>query len=487
MSDQTSSAAAPPSAAERAASAAEPAVTLAELRAIDLFEELSDEQLAEWIPRAHSYLVPAGEVIAEQGEENRGMQLLLRGEAQASIVDGAGSEPVGKHRAPTWMGAIAALTGGSLGVRMVAVTDCRMALVAAEDFRHLAFEQPVIHRRVMQQVAPVMSRITSREQSRERLTSLGTMAAGLAHELNNPAAAARRAAQQLTEALEVISAALATFVEAGVEREQAAQLVELQQQAVARAASSTALAALDAADAEDELLEALEALGVPEPWRLTEPLAVGGADAAWLQRVAELAGPATGAALRWIAATLSAGRLAAELEESTERMSSLVTAVKSYSYMDRGDLVEVDLHEGLETTLAVLGYKLKHTEIVVVREYDRTLPKLTVRGSELNQVWTNLLDNAIDALGERGTITITTRADGECVVVAISDDGPGVPDDVASRIFDPFFTTKDVGAGTGLGLATARRIVVDRHDGSLMLDSRPGRTTFTVRLPFTQA
>jgi signal transduction histidine kinase len=167
-------------------------------------------------------------------------------------------------------------------------------------------------------------------------------------------------------------------------------------------------------------------------------------------------------------------------------MSGLVTAVKSYSYMDRGDLVEVDLHEGLETTLAVLGYKLKHTEIVVQREYDRALPKLTVRGSELNQVWTNLLDNAIDALGDSGTITISTHADGECAVVEIADDGPGVPDDVASRIFDPFFTTKDVGAGTGLGLATARRIIVERHAGSLTLDTRPGRTTFRVRLPFTQ-
>ncbi|HXP37401.1 MAG TPA: ATP-binding protein, partial [Solirubrobacteraceae bacterium] len=187
-----------------------------------------------------------------------------------------------------------------------------------------------------------------------------------------------------------------------------------------------------------------------------------------------------------VAATLAAGRLAGELEESTERMSSLVGAVKSYAYMDRGELVEVDLHEGLETTLAVLGYKLKHTEIALVREYDRALPKLTVRGSELNQVWTNLLDNAIDALGERGTITISTRADGDCAVVEISDDGPGVPDDVAGQIFDPFFTTKDVGSGTGLGLATARRIVVDRHDGSLTLDTKPGHTTFRVRLPFTQ-
>jgi signal transduction histidine kinase len=384
------------------------------------------------------------------------------------------------------MGAIATLTGGSLGVRMVAETDCRLALIEPEEFRRLAFSQPAIHRRVMQQVAPVMSRVTSREQSRERLTSLGTMAAGLAHELNNPAAAARRAAAQMTEALEVISSSLARFVEAGIEREQAKELVVLQQQAVSHAAACTALDALDASDAEEELLVRLEALDVAEPWRLAEPLAVAGVDQAWLDKLAALAGPASDAALQWVAASLNAGRLASELEESTERMSSLVGAVKSYAYMDRGELVEVDLHEGLETTLAVLGYKLKHTEITLVREYDRALPKLTVRGSELNQVWTNLLDNAIDALGERGTITISTRADGECAIVEVADDGPGIPDDVASQIFDPFFTTKDVGSGTGLGLATARRIVVERHDGSLTLETEPGHTTFRVRLPFTQ-
>jgi signal transduction histidine kinase len=465
----------------------EPPVTIEELRSVDLFEELDDEQLAEWAAVAIVSRVQAGEIIAEQGEETRGLQLLLDGDAQASIADHGSSEPIGRHKAPTWMGAIATLTGGSLGVRMVAETDCRLALIEPDEFRRLAFSQPVIHRRVMQQVAPVMSRVTSREQSRERLTSLGTMAAGLAHELNNPAAAARRAAAQMTEALGVIGSALAHFVAAGIEREQAQGLVALQQQAISHAAAATALDALDASDAEEELLMRLEALDVAEPWRLAEPLAVAGVDQAWLERLAELAGPATGPALEWVAASLNAGRLAAELEESTERMSSLVGAVKSYAYMDRGELVEVDLHEGLETTLAVLGYKLKHTQIELVREYDRALPKLTVRGSELNQVWTNLLDNAIDALGERGTITISTHADGQCAVVEISDDGPGIPEDVASQIFDPFFTTKDVGYGTGLGLATARRIVVERHDGSLTLETEPGRTTFRVRLPFTQS
>ncbi|HEY2437585.1 MAG TPA: ATP-binding protein [Solirubrobacteraceae bacterium] len=460
-------------------------VTVEELSSVDLFEGLEDAELAEWVTVSRTYSVSPGEIIAEQDEPPAGLYLLLQGEARTLMLDHGRSEPLGRQHAPTWIGAVAVLTGSTMGVRMQASTTCRMALIAPEEFRRLAFEQPSIHRRVMQQVGPVMSRLTEIEQSRERLASLGTMAAGLAHELNNPAAAAQRSAAQLTEALDVIGSAMARFVEAGVEREEAEQLVRLQQEALAGAASCSALDALDASDAEEELLARLEALEVEEPWRLAEPLAIARVGEPWLERVAELAGPATDAALRWVAASLTAGRLAVELQESTERMSSLVGAVKSYAYMDRGGLVEVDLHEGLETTLAVLGYKLKHTEIAVVRDYDRTIPKLSVRGSELNQVWTNLLDNAIDALGERGTITIATRTDGECAVVEITDDGPGVPEDLAPRIFDPFFTTKDVGEGTGLGLATARRIVVDRHEGSLTLDSEPGRTTFGVRLPLS--
>jgi signal transduction histidine kinase len=338
----------------------------------------------------------------------------------------------------------------------------------------------------MRQVAPVMSRITGVEQNRERLASLGTMAAGLAHELNNPAAAARRAAAQMEEALEVIASTISRFVDAGIEREQACGLVELQLEAVDGARGRTALDALDVADAEDELNDRLDELGVPEPWRVAEPLAAAGVDRAWLDRVAELAGPATDAAVAWVAATLTARGLAGELQESTKRMSDLVGAVKSYAYMDRGDLVEVDLHEGLETTIAVLAHRLKHTEIKVVRDYDKSLPKLMVRGSELNQVWTNLIDNAIDALGDSGTITIATRPEAGGARVDVADDGPGIADEIKERVFDSFFTTKDVGRGTGLGLATAHRIVVDRHHGTLTLDSEPGATTFHVWLPKTQ-
>jgi signal transduction histidine kinase len=366
---------------------------------------------------------------------------------------------------------------------MQAESVCRLGVVEPAEFRRLALSQPEVHRRVMLQVAPVMSRVTAIEQNRERLTSLGTMAAGLAHELNNPAAAAGRAAGQMAEAVDVVGSTLRRFVESGMEREDAAKLIALHAEAMDRAAGRTALDALDAADAEDALLQRLEALGVPEPWRIAEPLAVAGVDEDWLERVAALAGPATDAALGWVAATLTARSLASELQEATRRMSDLVGAVKSYAYMDRGALVDIDIHEGLETTLIVLGHRLKHTSIEVVRDYDRELPRLIVRGSELNQVWTNLLANAIDALGETGTITISTRRDGDFIEVGIADDGPGIPAGAVDQIFDSFFTTKDVGDGTGLGLATARRIVVDRHDGALTVDSEPGRTIFKVRLP----
>jgi signal transduction histidine kinase len=461
-------------------------VTLAELRTVDLFDELDDAALEPWVAAAVPVLAGPGEVVADAGATPRGLLLLLEGTAQALVDEGSTSQSVGRQVAPTWIGAIAVLTGGPMMARMQAESDCRFAVVPAEEFRRLVFSQPVVHERVMRAVGPVMGRLSALESNRTRLAALGTMAAGLAHELNNPAAAARRAAADIAESIDVVGAAMASFFESGVELADARKLVELQQEAGARAAAAGPLGALDAADAEEDLLERLEALGVAEAWRIAEPLAVAGVDQEFLDRVAEHAGAATDAALRWIAAMLSAGRLATELQEATERMSGLVGAVKRYSYMDRGGLVEVDVHEGIETTLTVLGHKLKHTTIEVRRDYDRTLPKLTVHGPELNQVWTNLIDNALDALDGSGTIEIATRAERACAVVSITDDGPGIPEELAARVFDPFFTTKDVGSGTGLGLATARQIIVDRHDGSIAVESKPGRTTFAVRLPFAR-
>jgi signal transduction histidine kinase len=453
--------------------------TVAQLRAVDLFADLSDDELARWSEAAELREAQPGDRVSEFGEPSNGLTLLLEGRLEILVRDGEVEERTGFQDAPTWIGAIPTLLETPSPITMRAQTELRYALVAPEAFVDLTLTHRPVFRRVMAQVKPVIGRIAQRQQQRERLESLGTMSAGLAHELNNPASAARRTASELSDALAVLSQAIGVFVESGLEREDARRLAALQTAALQRCAAQTAVSALDA----DQLSD----LGVSEAWTVSAPLAGAGIDRAFVTEVAEVAGEHAAAALRWISASLSARQLAGELADSTDQMSHLVKAIKAYAYMDRGEVVQVDVREGLETTLTILGHKLKHTTIEVTRDYDPALPKLTVHGAELNQVWTNLLDNAIDALGETGHITIATRADGDCAEIDIADDGPGIPDEIRNRVFDPFFTTKDVGRGTGLGLDTARRIIVERHRGSLALSTRPGATVFTVRIPVNAA
>ncbi|MCW3006341.1 MAG: histidine kinase [Solirubrobacterales bacterium] len=462
------------------------AVTAAELRIVDLFDGLDDAQLEPWVAAATVAEFEAGDTVIEPNAL-AGVQLLLAGTGQLQAVSNGTTDMISRQVAPTWIGAVASLTRSPLGVRMEALEHCRLATIGVDDFERLVLSEPIVHGRIMRQVRPVLGTLMGREQSQAHLAALGTMAAGLAHELNNPAAASKRAAAQMGEALDTLAQTIGRFVEMGLEREDAGRLVELQQEALARAGACTIMDQLDVADREDELSDRLEAIGVREPWEVAAPLAAARLDIEWVDRVVAATGAAAPAAIEWIATHLTARGLAQELQESSERMSSLVGAIKSYSYMDRGETQEIDIHEGLETTIVVLGHKLKQTTIELVRDYDRSLPKLMVHGSELNQVWTNLLDNAIDALDGSGTITLRTRPDGRCVLVEIADDGPGIPSEALAKVFDPFFTTKDVGQGTGLGLDAARRIIVDRHGGSLTVDSRPGSTTFHVWIPYTES
>ena len=458
--------------------------TAAQLRDVDLFTELSDQELQAWADVATLHDAQPGDRISEYGDPGRGLTLLLEGRLAMLAPDGEVEARQGTQTGPTWIGAIPTLLGAPVMVTLRAETAVRYAMLSGDAFIDLTLAHRPVFERAMAQMKPVIGRISQRQQQHDRLESLGTMAAGLAHELNNPAAAARRTAGELADSLIVLSRAIGVFVESGIERDEAGRLVALQDAALQRcAAQAASLSGLDLADREDELGDALSELGVGDAWTLSAPLAAAGIDPPFLAQVAEAAGPLTAPVLRWITASLSARQLAAELTQSTEQMSQLVLAIKKYAYMDRGEIVEVDLREALDTTLTILKHKLKHTSIQVVRHYDEALGKLTVHGAELNQVWTNLLDNAIDALGDSGTITVTTRADGDCAEVDIADDGPGIPLEIRRRVFDPFFTTKDVGKGTGLGLDTARRIVVDRHHGSLTVESTPGNTVFRVRVP----
>ncbi len=468
------------------ATSADTRPTVAQLRAIDLFAELADDEVGAWADAASLREAAAGERITEYGDPHSGVILLLDGRLEMLAPDGDVEARQGTQDAPTWVGAIPALLGAPRMVTLRAGTAIRYAEVSAERFIDLTLAHRSVFTRVMAQMKPVLGRMSQRRDQQDRLEALGTMAAGLAHELNNPASAARQAARDLADALGVLSQTIGVFVESGVEREQAARLVALQATAVERCAQAPTLSALEAADREDELTDALTELGLDAPWTLSATLTAGGLDPAFVREVGDTAGPLAAPVVRWITATLSARQLAAELSDSTERMSDLVRAIKRYAYAAPGEVQQVDLHDQLDTTVTLLKHKLKHTSITVTRHYDDALPHVAAHGSELNQVWTNLLDNAIDALGDSGEITLTTRVDGSCVEVDVADDGPGIAPDVRRRVFDPFFTTKEVGRGTGLGLDTARRIIVDRHHGSLTVDSRtasPSGTVFRVRLP----
>jgi signal transduction histidine kinase len=459
-------------------------VTVAELRAIDLFDGLDEALLARWAEAASIDTYARGEYVIRVDDRPVPFQLLLEGTLDGLVRRDGQEEHDHTHVAPTWMGAMLALSGDPSPISLRAIEPARVASIPCGTFKRLLFDSPPAFDRVIHVFRSIFTRFEGKELQREKLAALGQMSAGLAHELNNPAAAALRTAGALRDALDVLGGVVAGFVESGVTREQAERLVGLQREALARAAGDGPVDALAAADAEEAMLEVLERHGMADAWRHAEPLAAAGLDEAWITEVAEHAGAALPIAVAWVSTSLTARSLAADLQESTQRMSTLVRAIKDYSYMDRAALQEVDVHDGLDTTLTVLGHRLKHTNIEVVRAYGEGVPRICVYGSELNQVWTNLLVNAIDALGTRGRIEIATAAWGDRgVEVRIADDGPGIPPEVQRRIFEPFFTTKPVGMGTGLGLDTVRRIVVDRHEGDLTVTSRPGETVFSVRLP----
>jgi signal transduction histidine kinase len=317
-------------------------------------------------------------------------------------------------------------------------------------------------------------------RQRESLVTLGTLSAGLAHELNNPAAAAVRTVGTMGTTLDALLTSLGELAEGAITADQFLALERHRHTIVPPAAHRSPM---QVSDAEEELGDWLDDHDVEDPWALASSLAAAGVTLEWCEEAAVLLpGRALEAGLAWVSGTLSVTAQLGELREATGRVSELVSAVRSYTQMDRAALQPVDVAEGLTSTLVMLGHKLKDG-IEVVRDLDPQLPRIDAYAGELNQVWTNLIDNAVDAIDGEGTLRVTTRAEDDAVVIEIADSGSGLAPEAEARAFDAFFTTKDVGKGTGLGLDIARRVVVERHQGTIELVRENGETVARVRLP----
>jgi signal transduction histidine kinase len=319
-------------------------------------------------------------------------------------------------------------------------------------------------------------------QQHGKLISLGTMAAGLAHELNNPAAAIGRSAAEAREVFQEAAQKAAELGDLPLTREQRSFVAGLPHELAL--GSATPLDSLEVSDLEDELALWMEDHGVDEGWEISPILVGAGLDKDWLEGLTvKVPEEALGGVLGWLRATMAGDELLREIEGGSARISELVGAIKRYTHMDKATSKKVDVHAGLNSTLIMLGHKLKKGDVEVVRDFEKDLPLVCGHAGELNQVWTNLIDNAIDAVDGQGRITLRTASEDGMVLVEVCDDGPGIPDEVRGRIFEPFYTTKDVGKGTGLGLDISYRVVVEDHKGDIRVLSEPSDTRFQVRLP----
>ena len=454
----------------------------AELRATFLFEPFTDEQITWLIANSAVVEYSEGHHLFEEGQIADALYVLLEGSWRFSRTVGADQVMLTNADQPgTWGGWLPVWDESTPWIGARTLAPSRFLRIPPEAVRHMFAHGFPIAAHLMAGLTTGLQRFAAATRQREKLAALGKLSAGLAHELNNPAAAIRRAAAQLGEAVErQQDSALDIRDSLPSWRE---ELADLRKVISNRAKEPEGLTPLQRSDREDDLEAWLDARGVPDSWDVAPVLVDIGMDVPCLQDVAgRVPDEALGAAVRWLAAAATANRLIEEVEQSASRISELVRAVKEYSYMDRGSSQqELDVHDGLDNTLTIFKHKLKQG-IVLDRDYDRSLPPITAAGGELNQVWTNLIDNAIDVLQGSGRLTVRTSRDGDDVLVEIGDDGPGIPLEVQSRIFEPFFTTKDVGQGTGMGLDIACK-VVRRHGGSIRLESTPGDTRFQVRLP----
>jgi signal transduction histidine kinase len=459
-----------------------------ELRTLFLFEKLSDDQL-DWLC-ANGRMEEFGPGFAyHEGEPATCFYVLIEGSLVMSRRVGEDDvEIVRSDDRGVYAGAFQSYLGDRIRqtyTNSLRITSpSRFFVLDADKFAQLMREWFPMALHVLEGLFFGTQSTQQAVEQRERLLALGSLSAGLTHELNNPAAAAVRATSSLRERVASMRHALASITAGGFDQGALESLVALQERAVGQVTDAPPLTPVETSDREDELGEWLEDQGIAEGWELAPTFVAAGLDEGFLSQVREAVdADHFEKAVRWIGCTVDTELLLDEIEESTNRVSTLVGAAKQYSQMDRSPYQVTDVHELLDSTLLLFNNKIG-PGITVVKEYDRTLPNISVFAGELNQVWTNLIDNAVAAMHGEGTLTVRTSRDEEYLVVEIGDTGPGVREEIRSRIFEPFFTTKPFGEGTGLGLDISWRIVVNKHHGDLRLESEPGDTRFQVRIPF---
>ncbi|MEA2585698.1 MAG: hypothetical protein QOF33_3783 [Thermomicrobiales bacterium] len=457
---------------------------VAELKATFLFEDCTDEQVRWVADHADVVLMDAGASLFTEAAIADAFWVLLDGELQLSKrIDGR--EIVFERAAQpgTWAGWLPQFEINPAPMRARVVRDSRLLRVPKESMRYVMANGFPLTNHLLSGIMSGFRTFEGTVLQQQKLAALGRLSAGLAHELNNPAAAAKRAASDLREALRTRDERALCLIRA-LDEEQVRQNLLLVQEVGQR--EPDRLDPIARGEREDEVIAWLTEHGIEDGYQLGASLvdaSVTIEDLAALR--ARIPAETLGDAVPWLEAATTADELSRVIETSVGRISALVTAIKEYTFMDRDGQQEVDLHQGLDNTLLIMHHKLK-AGVEVLRDYDPTLPKVCAYGSDLNQLWTNLIDNAVQAMGGKGQLRVHTGRDGEQVVVEIGDNGPGIPDAIKHRIFEPFFTTKGVGVGSGLGLDIARRIVW-HHGGDIRVESHPGDTRFQVRLPVPQA
>jgi signal transduction histidine kinase len=452
-----------------------------DLRPLSLFQGVSDDDLATLARAGEEVTFAPGDVLFQQGAPADHWWVLLEGRVEGFRRAGREETLVITMTSPgQWAGGFKAWNdeGGYMATGRAA-SPGRMFRVSGGELGRWARDVFPLGVHLITGVFQTVRHIEAGANQREALVALGTLAAGLAHEINNPAAAAARAVDALREVCDALLSSLVSLAEASLTAAQFVELDSMRRQVGKGSSATTALLA----DREDELTEWLDDRDVTDSWRIAPVLAEAGVDTAWCEQVAEvLTGSTLTPGFAWLASTLSAASILDEMQDATGRVSSLVGAVKSYSQLDRASLQLIDLTEGLDATLVILRHKMGDG-VSVVRQYDANLPRIEAYPAQLNQVWTNLIDNAIDAMSGAGTLCLRTATEEDAVVVEVADDGVGMSAETQAHAFEPFFTTKDVGKGTGLGLDISRRIVEEQHHGQITLTSRPRETVVRVRIP----